>query len=122
MHSPVLVLFLGCFAFHHGAEAQGLDVAPRYDAAPESLYEHCYRYGRCEGLTREEARRLMQRAGRLSPSAPQAAGLPVRTAKVEPTPAENIQPDFRSAGTIREEFGRSGQPLETAKTGSSSPR
>lgn len=77
------------------------------DASSDS-YESCARYGRCRDLgTRSGA----QRWDRMAPQAPTPAVQPMMRRQVEPTPAENIVPQYRESGQIREDFANSGKPV-----------
>jgi len=74
----------------------------------------CYRFGRCSLRDLERFRDRPHRLERLAPaapgSAPRAERQPPSRAAVEPTPQENIRPEFRGASVPRAEFSESGKP------------
>lgn len=69
-------------------------------------YDPCYRYGRCTADEMSRLREHIQRADRVAPQAPEArvrAPAPFRV-DVEPTPESQIQPEYREASRLREEY------------------
>jgi hypothetical protein len=84
----------------------------------------CYRFGRCTLRDLELFRDRPNRLDRLAPAAPglkpPAAGAappftggqwePPSRAAVQPTPEENIRPEYRGASVPRAEFSESGKP------------
>lgn len=87
------------------------------DASSDS-YQSCARYGRCRDLgTRSGA----QRWDRLAPQAPTPSTQPIMRRNVEPTPDENIVPQYRGSGQIREDFANSGKPVKAIPPAEEAP-
>lgn len=90
-------------------------------AAPRSAETSpsCYRYGRCSAAEIAAHRHRVDRLERLAPSAPAdpRAWDPylTRPPLPPPTPEENIRPEYRGAGVVREEFAGSGRPVAPVK-------
>jgi hypothetical protein len=88
--------------------------APLVPRSPGNL-PSCYRYGRCSAAEIAAYRYRIDRLERLAPSAPADPRAwdpqPARLPLAPPTPEENIRPEFRGAGLVREEYAGSGRPV-----------
>lgn len=99
----------GAVAADNGMPAQRAQYGN--DASSDS-YESCARYGRCRDLG---TRSGTQRWDRMAPQAPTPSAQPIMRREVEPTPIENIVPQYRESGQIREDFANSGKPVKEAQ-------
>ncbi|HKY01264.1 MAG TPA: hypothetical protein VJM53_01800 [Burkholderiales bacterium] len=80
----------------------------RPPAADDSSHA-CHRYGRCDRFQPREDRLREQRLDRLAPQAPEPSRYePMVRRDVEQTPEAELQPRYKDAGTIKEEFNQSG--------------
>ncbi len=70
-------------------------------------YDSCFRYGRCTADEVQRLREHIQRADRVAPQVPEARARPPTLPRgdVTPTPEDQIQPAYRDASRLREEYG-----------------
>ena len=85
--------------------------------APAAPYPSCYRAGRCSVQDLYRFRDRPNRLARLAPEAPPDGAARPPSARyawflVPVTPEENIVPDHRMAGQIRDEYRAAGRPIE----------
>ncbi len=75
-------------------------------------YDGCYRHGRCSVDDLRRLRDRLQRLERVTPQAPEAepAQPMLPRGDVPPTPEEQIQPAYRHASQLREEYRRGDAP------------
>lgn len=90
---------------------------PYLPRSPDT-WPSCYRYGRCSAAEIGAYRHRVDRLERLAPAAPaDPRTWDVQSARplAPPTPEENIRPEYRGAGTVREEYAGTGQPVSPLK-------
>ena len=110
----VLVLSLLCLWWNPVAApaADGyMAPLPSMDQRPsaDDSSPACHRYGRCDRFRPREERLRDQRLDRLAPQAPETPRYePMVRREVAPTAEAELQPRYKEAGTIKEEFNQSG--------------
>jgi hypothetical protein len=79
------------------------------DAAPA-----CYRIGRCSPADVAAYRYRVERLDRLAPAAPPEtrAPDPIRPPSPPPTAVEDIRPEYQGSSMGREEYRKSGRPID----------
>src|SRR4029453_2969627 len=83
--------------------------------APVVPYASCYRVGRCSAYDLYRFRDRPNRLTRLAPEAPPesvAAWIPYRWFLVPATREEDILPQYRAAGQVRDEYRDVGRPID----------